>query len=357
MKKNNIVLIAGGAVSALLVLGSAAFMAVALGRSSAAREDRDAAFAKLRRIYQGAVFPSAANIVRAGENYAAATNWVVGIAEALSAGTNDWAAGLEPALATSGDFSQLREQTIEALRADAPIAEDGAPTADPESAFGFEFYSDSHPAQSQHVPRLLRQVRLVDLLVRQLYDSGILHLDAVSRDVFERGSGGASASSSSSSGSSSSSRGRRRPGAGRALSVPLVVTPPPPPPGAVTYDVERFGFRFSAKEHALLAFLDRVDALSPYAAVSGLTIEKLGPDAVFPDERAEAAKEGARSSRAASAEEEPAAPGILTRPPPRSSRMVSGPLREAPVMATVFVDVYFVGAAPSDAGNETQGRY
>ena len=356
MKKNNIVLIAGGAVSALLVLGSAAFMAVALGRSSAAREDRDAAFAKLRRIYQGAVFPSAANIVRAGENYAAATNWVVGIAEALSAGTNDWAAGLEPALATSGDFSQLREQTIEALRADAPIAEDGAPTADPESAFGFEFYSDSHPAQSQHVPRLLRQVRLVDLLVRQLYDSGILHLDAVSRDVFERGSGGASASSSSSSGSSSSSRGRRRPGAGRALSVPLVVTPPPPPPGAVPYDVERFGFRFSAKEHALLAFLDRVDALSPYAAVSGLTIEKLGPDAVFPDERAEA-KEGARSSRAASAEEEPAAPGILTRPPPRSSRMVSGPLREAPVMATVFVGVYFVGAAPSDAGNENQGRY
>ena len=226
MKKNNIVLIAGGAVSALLVLGSAAFMAVALGRSSAAREDRDAAFAKLRRIYQGAVFPSAANIVRAGENYAAATNWVVGIAEALSVGTNDWAAGLEPALATSGDFSQLREQTIEALRADAPIAEDGAPTADPESAFGFEFYSDSHPAQSQHVPRLLRQVRLVDLLVRQLYDSGILHLDAVSRDVFERGSGGASASSS---GSSSSSRGRKRPGAGRALSVPLVVTPPPPP--------------------------------------------------------------------------------------------------------------------------------
>ena len=99
------------------------------------------------------------------------------------------------------------------------------------------------------------------------------------------GKGSASASrssSSSSSGSSSSSRGRRRPGAGRALSVPLVVTPPPPPPGAVPYDVERFGFRFSAKEHALLAFLDRVDALSPYAAVSGLTIEKLGPDAVFP---------------------------------------------------------------------------
>ena len=206
------------------------------------------------------------------------------------------------------------------------------------------------------MPRLLRQVRLVDLLVRQLYDSGILHLDAVSRDVFERGSGGASATSSSSSGSSSSSRGRRRPGAGRALSVPLVVTPPPPPPGAVTYDVERFGFRFSAKEHALLAFLDRVDALSPYAAVSGLTIEKLGPDAVFPDERAEAAKEGSRPSRSSSSEEEPA-PGILTRPPPRSSRMVSGPLREAPVMATVFVDVYFVGAAPSDAGNETQGRY
>ena len=85
--------------------------------------------------------------------------------------------------------------------------------------------------------------------------------------------------------------------------------------------------------------------------------KELGPDAVFPDERAEATKEGSRPSRSSSSEEEPAAPGILTRPPPRSSRMVSGPLREAPVMATVFVDVYFVGAAPSDAGNETQGRY
>ncbi len=356
MKKNNIVLIAGGSVAGLLVLGSAAFMAVALGRSSAAREDRDAAFESLRRIYQGAVFPSKANIVRAGENYAAATNWVAGLEDALARGTNDWAAGLDPATATSGEFSQLREKTIEALHADAPVAEDGAPTADPESAFGFEFYSDSHPAQSQHVPRLLRQLRLTDLLVRQLYDSGILHLDAVSRDVFERGSAGGSSSSYSSSGSSSSSRGgKKRPGAGRVLSAPLVVAPPPPPTGSVPYDVERFGFRFSAKEHALLAFLDRVDALSPYAAVSGLTIEKLGADAVFPDEREEA-KEGSRASRSAPAEEAPA-PGILSRPPPRSSRMVSGPLRESPVMATVFVDVYFVGSSPADAGAETQGRY
>jgi hypothetical protein len=38
------------------------------------------------------------------------------------------------------------------------------------------------------------------------------------------------------------------------------------------------------------------------------------------------------------------------KPPPRASRMVSGPLREAPVNVTVFVDVRFVGSENFGSG-------
>ena len=43
----------------------------------------------------------------------------------------------------------------------------------------------------------------------------------------------------------------------------------------------------------------------------------------------------------------PAPQGGPPKPPPRASRMVYGPLREAPVSATVFVDVRFVGSEGS----------
>ena len=84
--------------------------------------------------------------------------------------------------------------------------------------------------------------------------------------------------------------------------------------------------------------------MKPYASVTGFSMEKLADDVIFPGEEPEKSSAGRRGAKA----EEPAVPqGGPPKPPPRASRMVSGPLREAPVLATVFVDVRFVGADPA----------
>lgn len=348
MKKNQLVLAVGGGISAVLVLGSAVLTWVGMSGAGKARKARDKAFANLSGVYRSDPFPSAENVAAARDNLADAQDWAARLDEWLVVGTNDWAQGVNLRRATPGEFSSMREETLQGLFDAAPVGDDGAKIVPDAFAFGFQLYADGEPAQSLHVVRLIRQLRLTDKLVRMLYDSGIQHLDAVARIVFEQG--GADASSDE-DGRSRRSRRSRGGGRGAAAVSDLAVRAPAPVPGAVPSDVERFGFRFVAREKAVLDFVDRIDAMSPWACVSGLSLEKTGPDVVFPGEENE--KEGGRRAKADKTKEEaaPAAPpGAPPKPAPRASRMVSGPLREAPVRATVFVDVRFIGREPSAAG-------
>ena len=76
--------------------------------------------------------------------------------------------------------------------------------------------------------------------------------------------------------------------------------------------MERFGFRFVAREQAVLDFVDAVCAMTPYACVSGLSLEKTAEDAVFAGEEKE--KERDRDDRRG-AREERDAPGLPERLP------------------------------------------
>ena len=350
MKKNQLILAIGGGVSAVLVLGSAALMFAGLSSAEAARKDRDKAFSELSRLYQADPFPSSANVDAARENLENARGWIEALDGSLTVGTNDWAKGINLRRASPGEFSSLREETIQSLFDAAPVGEDGAKIIPDSFAFGFDRYASGEPAQATHVVRLLRQLRLTDQLVRQLYAAGPQRIDAVGRIVFEAGAA-ASGSGGDEGGMSRRERRLARAGGG-ARDSSLVVPAPPPSQGPVPSDVERFGFRFLAREKAVIDFLDAIDAMTPYACVSGLSMEKAGEDVVFAGEESD--KEGRRGKEG---EEEAPAPdprGGPPKPPPRASRMVSGPLREAPVLATVFVDVRFVGSDPTGSRQEEE---
>lgn len=348
MKKNQLILAIGGGVSAVLVVGSAALAFLGLSGVGEARSARDREFKKLENYYRADPFPSDANIETVRANHEDAETWIDALAEALSVGTNDWAKGVNLRRASPGEFSSMREETIQALYDAAPVGEDGTKIVPDSFSFGFERYATGDPAQPPHVRRLIRQLRLTDQLVRHLYRAGPQRVEAVGRVVFETGAAGTD---------ERRPRGRSRAraqqsGPARAEGGSLSVPPPPPSRGPVPSDVERFGFRFVGREAAVISFVDAIDAMRPYACVSGLSMEKLSEDVVFPDEAPEKGRDDAARRRGKAAEETQPRLGP-PKPPPRASRMVSGPLREAPVAATVFVDVRFVGAEPFGSG-ETQ---
>ena len=350
MKKNQLILAVGGGVSAVLVLGALALAFVGFSGKGKALANRKKAFSELERLHQASPFPSEENVEAAEKNRENALGWIDALDDELTVGTNDWAKGINLRRASPGEFSSLREETIQALYDAAPVGEDGTKIVPDSFAFGFDRYATGEPAQTPHVVRLLRQLRLTDKLVRMLYAAGPVRIDAVGRIVFETGSGAGSSAGSDEGGSR---RGRRPRSRDTAGATALVVPPPPPPQGPVPSDVERFGFRFVAREKAVLDFIDAVDAMQPYACLSGLVMEKTSEDVVFASEEAE--KDAARRGKdGEAAEPAPDPRGGPPKPPPRASRMVSGPLREAPVAATIFVDVRFVGREPSGSAEEAQ---
>lgn len=106
---------------------------------------------------------------------------------------------------------------------------------------------------------------------------------------------------------------------------------------------ERLGFVFLTRQDGLIAALNAIDEMRPFAMVSGLSFSKTGDDVVKPAEP--------DPKQAAAAE----ATGILEKPAPRTARLVSGPLFETPVRVTLFVDV-FSPVAPESVGPDGDGN-
>lgn len=348
MKSNKIILGVVGGVTAVAVIGIGVFAFLRSQAASEARATMQQQASQLRKLFEKDVFPSQENIDTAEKNRDQTRKFVQDL-------RNEMKRGMVPVdrKKTPGDFSNIRMATIASLLEDAPVGTGDTKVVDNSQApfqFGFDRYKEGVPAEKRDVPRLLAQLRMMDKLVRVLYDSGIVSLEAVAREEFE---GGSSASSDASAEPATRTRGRAGRGRGtRTTASALVVTPPTLLAGAPEdLNCERFMFRFQTREAGLINVLNKLNEMRPFAVVSDLSFEKMGEDVVFPDEQKEAAasdaaKASARSTRtargSAPAAEEPAAPAIRERPAPRTARLVSGPLRERPVRVTLTVDVYSI---------------
>ncbi|MBQ3810607.1 MAG: Amuc_1100 family pilus-like protein, partial [Kiritimatiellae bacterium] len=196
MNKNQTILAAIGGVSAVLVVGIGALTVRSWGAASDAEAKMKKSKSALSHIYQEAVTPSEANVATAEENRDRARDWV----GELSRGVFRDGLPLDKEV-SRGDFQRVCRETVEALLADAPLNKDEVPVADANTSFGFDYYlAGNLPQRDEYVPRLVRQLKLADRIVRMLYDAGVNRIDAVARETFDLAGGSFPAGETVSSG-------------------------------------------------------------------------------------------------------------------------------------------------------------
>ena len=90
--------------------------------------------------------------------------------------------------------------------------------------------------------------------------------------------------------------------------------------------------------------------------VASLSFEKIGEDVKTPAAAGSGSEEGEEGGgrRGRRAEDGDVPAGIKAKPVPRTARLVSGPLLEAPVRVRMFVDVYSAEPVPSDDNKEEE---
>lgn len=339
MNKKQTILAAAGGVSALLVVGAGVLTFTSWQAAGDAEKKMQSSKSSLARYYKEEVFPSQANVDVYRTNLLLAQAWVGD----LSRGVFRDGVAVDDSV-TRGDFGRVCRETVEALIAEAPQNTAEEPVVDADASFGFDHYLQNNlPERDEYVPRLLRQLRLVDRIVRILYDAQIHHLDAVGRELFDLGRAGASSSSSSSAPvfhhGKKGRKGAASSSSSSASAVKTIAVPPSPfePNESVPMSRERFGFLFTTRQEGLIAAVNAIDAMRPFAMVSGLQFAKTGEDVLVPVETDPAAEAAAPKD----------ANGILEKPAPRTARLVSGPLFETPVQVMLYVDVY----APATAAD------
>lgn len=355
MKKSRLIVICCASAAAVASVALVVLAALGFGKAGEAAERADKAVSAIDKVYKRNPFPSEENIDRAATNAAKRAEWTQKLAAAIDAGSYPAARAMTP-----GDFNRMREKAIETMTKAAPEGEDGKPAIPDNFAFGFDRYASGDPAKKVHVERLVRQLRTMEALVGIIYDAGIVRFEGAGREAFE--------DASEDSGHSSGSRGSRDYFSATASGA-ITVLPLPPPSGPVPMQRDRFEFQFAAREGALVSILDAIDSMRPFAMVTALALEKTQtrPDVVFPDDEAskraraggdDSSRRGRRRRGAQAEEEAAAAPaaaaGLNERPAPRSARLVSGPLREAPVRVSMTVDVF--SAPPERSGNAGAGQ-
>ena len=329
MSKHKIILIAGGVVSLLLVIITAIITASSVGVASQFRQEMVGSSNKLVGFYKKNPFPKPENIELEKKNLATLEERNKLLFEALSKN----AVALEGEH-SPGSFRITCEETINSLRKAAPKGEGGASVIMPDFYFGFDRYDPSKngiPADKNDVPRLLRQLKMTDALVRTLYSSGILKFESVLREEFDGGAAVSEEGESSPKRQKASRRGGGARTSDASASLNMEVTPIAEAP--IGLDRQRFGFVFLAREEALFNLMNKINAMWPYAQISDFKFEKAGADVVF-------------AAKAEAGSEAPVAtPAVKERPLGRTARIVSGKLREAPVKVSMTIDVYTFGTA------------
>lgn len=320
-RQQGIVIGVGAALGvACLVLGVLFFMA--LSTSSGAAEQRDQAYEQLKALYQAKVFPSDANIKRIKEDQGLLEAWATEASNVLSR------AAIRVEDLTPVGFKQELQKTVRDLVAEKSPA---GKFVTPDFKFGFDRYlgdSDSLP-QGGDVAQLAQQLKLIHLVVRELYAANIGKLTAVERDVFE-----ADAADKKPGGSSVAPRraaaAARRPGQTPSTDAAATETDAMNPVLSSMLTRQKFTFGFQAKPSALIGALNRLAAMDAFLVVSGVEFVKAEDSILIAELRKKEAAKAAEGGKAS------AAPAAVSP----GDRTVTDPGREPPMNVKLSVDVY-----------------
>lgn len=324
MSKHRNYLVGGAVVSGILVLATTVVTVSSIGKATKLREHMQRSFATLQSYFQRDPFPDAKNVEAEEAKLETQQEWYEALREVLSSN-----AVVVKGMHTPGSFSKTCEDTINSLRKLAPKGEAGDSVVDGNFNFGFDRYDLSQngsPAARKDVPRLLRQLEMVDRLVRVMYGVELIKLEQVLREEFDLAGGDEHVRVT---------RGRGRVGrrsAAASTSTTSVsldqIEVEPIEDAPFDVDRQRFGFVFIIREEALFKLIGVIDSMWPFALISSLDFQKTTSDVVFDKKGVTAAADS----------------GIVRPPLGKTSRIVSGALREAPVRVAMTVDIYTLGA-------------
>ncbi len=222
------------------------------------RRDLEESEARLERLYRMTPFPSSENVDRERENLEMLSEWFETLLQELRKGR------IEPATVTAPRFSHMYFEKRERLRSLADEA--GVQLAGREAfAFGFDRYADGVVPEAEHVPRLLRQLLIVEKIAELLVQEKVESIETLARPQFEVADAPRRA------------RGSRPRGA-----EPQPVEMPTREEGRL-YETTRITLSFTATEPALIRFLNRIKEHETFMAVANLELESVGEDVSRPD--------------------------------------------------------------------------
>ena len=315
---------AGGllAVLGLLVFGSLRLMR-SFTVSREAREQRDAAFSRLDKLYQADPFPDAGNAERMNGNVQSLEQMRAALTNALM--RRDV---LRPEQSPSRFIQELQTALRDRLQARAPIVE-GSRVIPDNFAFGFDRYVAANapmPAASD-VPRLAQQLVMVENLVGEVYASQVNALRGIERELFDEPDAGTSAETRG---------GGRNPRAGAGAGS-----------GSDLYRTQRFRLVVEGRQSTIGDLLNRLAAMPMFVIVRDVELLKKGDDLRPPGAGAPDAASGAPAAPAAplfsaapAATPDKAAPAEepVSSLPPRN-RLVSGREIDPLIEARIELDV------------------
>lgn len=353
LKQANLVLAVSMAVVGVIVIASGVLVFNSFQDASATKSERDSKFDRFRGICRKDPFPNEKNIAQMGENVHTVSNWYGTLLEGLG----------DPLVFTKHEaasiFGSRREQVIAGLREVAPAGLGGARVVSPEFMFGFEAYREGKTAKISEVPRLLYQLDLIDSIVRAMYDSKVLAINAIEREVFEQGAGAeAVAEEEESSGGRRRNRNRNR---GRSSSsdseeasstgVSVDAQGNFPEDFALPLNRQIFKFDFLAKEESLIQLLNRLSSMERYIAVTALQFEKKDSDFFKEKEEKSETRSGGglRRGLGTRKEAEPTAAATPAEPASRLARSFTGKNLESPIAVKMTLEVYAIADRSSES--------
>lgn len=317
MKRHQITLIVCGALLAAVCVVAGWFLFTALSAKNVAAEERNQAYDELQKIYRAKVFPNAENIDRIAKDQEQLEAWLTTASNLVHRGD------LQIEQKTPTGFKQTLTATVRKLSA-YPGSVQGKMVA-PGFNFGFDQYlgaSDSLP-DSAHVDRLTAQLEIIETICAELYESNILELKSVSREVFD-------SANAEGERRPESSGGRRRNRSDDAQQANTSAAPVLPE----NITKQRFSFEFQARPAAFVEVLNRMAKMELFVVVAEVAVNKSADSLTAYN----AKKTGSGTKEKAKAAE------VNLADMPHAERIVTDPGREPPVNVKLDIDVYlFVG--------------
>lgn len=263
--RKNIILIVGGGIALLLLIVAFVFFFKSKREYGRLNNELGQAMSRLETLTRRSPYPSAENIKQVDANLESLKNAVGVLQETLQRG-QVVAEKIEPA-----DFASLLERVSKRLHRSA--VEAGVTLPD-RFTLGLARYAAGEQPAREAIPRLVVQLKDLEVICQTLLQSHIQSIVSVDREAFE---GGAAAQAQP----DDSAGLRRRRVTEDSQSPTVAIAYMPMPASNTLYEVERFNVTFQGRDAAVWEALNQL-AKSPLlitvvdVQLSNLASDKLG---------------------------------------------------------------------------------